>query len=147
MKIDSYGKSYGSFVQGRFRLLFSPDSTRIAVRSPRYLEEKEDLKVYRDPPDSYPYLFVQSIPGWARLWIQVITDKKPYMPGQTVVLEASNYLVDYEGKQFIRMKKSDSPGGAWYITPDGKKLVYFNRSIFLDEEPVHLPAKPEKPVP
>jgi len=38
MKIDSYGKSYGSFVQGQFELLFSPDSRRLAVKSPRYLE-------------------------------------------------------------------------------------------------------------
>ena len=38
IKIDSYGKSYGSFVQGQFRLLFSPDSKHIAVKSPRCLE-------------------------------------------------------------------------------------------------------------
>ncbi len=38
VKIDSYGKSYGSFVQGKFLLMFSPDSKQLAVKSPRYLE-------------------------------------------------------------------------------------------------------------
>ena len=108
----------------------------------RYLEENERLGVYRDPPDSYPYLFIQPNPGWARLWIQMITDKKPYLPGQTVVLEARNYLVDYEGKRFLRARTSDSPGGAWTMTPDGKRILYFERSILLKEEPVHLPANP-----
>ena len=128
--------------------LVRPDPWRvvpIGKRLVKYLEDVKHRRIYRNPlsPDSYPYLFVQSYPGWVRLWIQLVTDKKPYLPGQTVVLEAQNYLVDYEGKQILSMKPSDSPGGAWALTPDGKKMVYFNRSIFLDEKPVSLPENTE----
>jgi hypothetical protein len=109
-----------------------------------YLEEKENQRVYRDPQDSYPILYVQPYPGWVRIWLCLVTDKKPTMRGETVVLERMNYLVDYEGQRFIPMKPSFSPGGAWTITPDGKKMVYFNamipKAISLEEEPVHLPG-------
>lgn len=104
-----------------------------------HLEKAKHLKVYRNSPGGYPYLFVQPLPGWVRLWVHLVTDKKPYLPGQTVVLEARNYLADYEGKRFLPMKTSDSPGGAWTLTPDGRKIVFFDHSIFLDEEPVHFP--------
>jgi hypothetical protein len=112
---------------------------RTGVLLVNHLETEKHLKVYREPSGGYPYLFVEPYPGWVRLWVQLVTDKKPYLPGQTVVLEARNYLVDYEGKRFLPMKTSDSPGGAWTITPDGRKIIFFNRSIFLEEESVSLP--------
>ncbi|MBI5576965.1 MAG: PD40 domain-containing protein [Deltaproteobacteria bacterium] len=109
-----------------------------------YLEEKENQRVYSDPPDSYPLLYVQPYPGWVRIWLCFITDKKPTMRGETVVLERTNYLVDYEGQRFMPMKPSFSPGRAWTIKPDGKKKVYFNdmipRALSLEEEPVHFPG-------
>lgn len=104
----------------------------------RYLEEVEQQHVYRNPSDSYPYLFVQPCSGWVRLWINIISEEKPYLPGQSFVLKAKNYLVDYEGRRFVSMKPSDSPGGAWLLTPDGQKLIYFEQSNILKEEPIHL---------
>ncbi len=123
--------------------LVCPDPWRVVPTGKllvRYLEEKENHRVYRDPPDSYPYLFVQPYPGWVRLWIRFVTDKRPSLPGQAVVLETQNYLADYEGKRFLPMQPSDSPGRAWTVTPDGQKMVNFNRSIFLDEKPFSLPG-------
>lgn len=110
----------------------------------KHLENIVHRRVYRNHPDNYPYLFVQPFPGWVRLWVRFVTDKKPYLPGQTVVLEPQNYLVDYEGKRFLPMKPTYSPGGAWTITPDGRKIVFFDRSIFLNEEPLHLSGKTPK---
>jgi len=102
-----------------------------------YLEE-EKRQVYFDQPNQYPWIFVQPFPGWVRVWIRLRTNEKPYLPGQTVVLSSQNYLVDYKGKRFFPMKPSDSPGGAWTMTPDGKNMVYFERSIFLKINPIYL---------
>jgi dipeptidyl aminopeptidase/acylaminoacyl peptidase len=106
--------------------------------------EKKDNPHFCDPLDSYPWIFVQPYPGWVRIWICLVSDEKQTVHMDTAELERRNYLADYEGKQFFPMKSSFSPGGAWTITPDGKKMVYFDdmirRPIFLEEETVHLPG-------
>jgi Tol biopolymer transport system component len=106
-----------------------------------HLEQVENLRVYRDSPDDYPYIFTQPYPGWTRVWIQIATEKKPEMPGQTVVLEPRNYLVDDEAGRFLFMQSSDTPGSGWSLSPDGQKIVYFNRSLFLDEKHVSMPTR------
>lgn len=121
--------------------LVRPDPWRVVPVGKRlvsHLEETENLRVYRDAPDDYPYIVAQPYPGWTRAWIQIATEKKPDMLGQTVDLEPRNYLVDYEAERFLLMQPSDSPGGGWSLSPDGRKIVYFNRSIFLDEKPVSI---------
>jgi hypothetical protein len=106
-----------------------------------HLEKTENLRVNRNSPNDYPYIYVQPYPGWAWIWLQIVTEKKPTMPGQTVVLEPRNYLVDYEAERFLPMLPSATPGGSGYLSPDGRKIVYFNRSIFLDEKPVSIPVR------
>lgn len=122
--------------------LVSPDPWHVVPVGKRlvsYLEDKEKSRIYRDSPEDYPYLFVQPYPGWTRIWVQIATDRNPAMPGQAVVPEARNYLVDYAAGRFLLTQPSDTPGGGWSLTPDGRKIVYFNRSIFLDEKPVIIP--------
>jgi len=125
--------------------LLRPDPWQVVPVGKRlvsHLEETENLRVYRDSPDDYPYIFAQPYPGWTRIWVQIASDKKP-MPGQTVVLEPRSYLVDYEATSFLPLPPSDNPGGGWSLSPDGQKIVYFNRSLFLDEKPVSMPARPK----
>ena len=112
----------------------------VGKRLVSHLEATENRRVYRDSPDSYPYLFVQPYPGWTRIWLQIATEKKPEMPGQAVALEARNYLVDYEAERFLLRQPSDTPGGGFSLTPDGRKIVYFSRFIFLDEKPAFIPV-------
>ena len=57
--------------------LTDPKLTHFAVFGP-FLEESEKGRVFLDPPENYPYVFVQPFPGWVRLWIRLRTDKKPY---------------------------------------------------------------------
>ena len=115
----------------------------VGKRLVSHLEETENLRVYLDSPDDYPYIFAQPYPGWTRAWIQLATEKKSEMPGRTVVLEPRNYLVDYEAGRFLLTQPSDTPGGGWSLSPDGQKIVYFNRSVFPDEKPVSMPDHPK----
>ncbi|MFZ2632297.1 MAG: hypothetical protein WA081_15950 [Desulfosalsimonadaceae bacterium] len=115
----------------------------VGKRLVNHLEETENLRVYLDSPDDYPYIFAQPYPGWTRAWIQIATEKKPEMPGRTDVLEPRNYLVDYEAGRFLLTQSSDTPGDGWSLNPDGRKIVYFNRSIFPDEKPVSMPDRPK----
>ena len=50
---------------------------------------------------------------------------------------------DDEAGRFLLMQPSDTPGSGWSLSPDGQKIVYFNRSLFLDEKHVSLPARPK----
>ncbi|MEA1967186.1 MAG: hypothetical protein U9N77_03075, partial [Thermodesulfobacteriota bacterium] len=129
-----------------------PDPWQVVALGKRlvnHLEDLEQRRVYRDAPDSYPYLLVQPYPGWVSLCIRFVTGKKPNLQGRGRLMEARNYLVDYKGKHFLPMDSLDSPDDIWTmtITPDGQKRVYFKHSIFLDETPFHLPGNTPKYVP
>lgn len=124
--------------------LVRPDPWQVVPVGKRlvdYLEQTENLRVHRDSSDDYPYVYIQPYPGWTRIWVQIATDKKPVIPGQTVVLEPRCYLVDYEATRFLPMPPSDTPGGGWSLSPGGGKIVYFNRSIFLDEKTISIPVR------
>jgi dipeptidyl aminopeptidase/acylaminoacyl peptidase len=107
------------------------------------LEKTENCRVYRSSPDDYPYLFVQPYPGWTRIWVQMAVEGKHKMPGQTVVLEPRNYLVDYEAERFLLIQPSDPPGDNLSLTPDGRRIIYFSRSTVLDEKPITMPPLPK----
>lgn len=164
---EEYDNSFRRFIPHNPDLdeRWTPDGEYIVINSPKtggclvrpvpwqvvpvgkrlvdHLEQVENLRVYRDSPDDYPYIFTQPYPDWTRSWVQIATDKKPMMPGQMLVLEPRNYLVDYEATSFLPMPPSDTPGGGGSLSPDGRKIIYFNRSISLNEKTISMPVPSE----
>ena len=118
--------------------LVCPDPWRvvpIGKRIVEYVEQTGEVRPYRDPSEQYPYINPQPFPGWVNAGIQVTTGEKSGLPGQTVVIQHRNYFVDDDAENFLEIPF----GGYGVMRPNGKRIVFFNDSIFLNEKPISLP--------
>jgi len=103
-----------------------------------HLSLNDDIKLYREN-GRYPWLFQLPAAGWLRARINIDLGGEPIFPGSQVNLDAVDFAVNYEATQYDKLWRSDSPGGGWTITPDGKHAAIFNRSTYLTIRKVELP--------
>jgi hypothetical protein len=107
----------------------------IGKRLVAHVEQTGEVRPYRDTSEQSPYINPQPFPGWVNASIQVTTGEKSGLPGRPVDIMHRNYFVDDSAEHFLQIPF----GGYGVLSPNGKRIVFFNDSIYLDEKPVSLP--------
>ena len=126
IKIDAYGRSYGPFVQARFRLMFSPDARRLAVRTPRFLEVV-DLESGARRRLTGPDETVTSL-GWRgnSEIVYVVHQKNPHASGSTRRIYRHPVDAPPDGRQALHVQEGYRGTYQDYVSPTGGHVIFMS---------------------